>query len=648
MSDLNDTRAAIDNSRLMTKLAIVGLVISLGLLVLDVTATALRGVNYCTDVFALAAIPYSLAVLFSLAAMIHGILGSAAAAEDEEKQLLENRKATNALSVEEDVRFTAGRSLENFRRYSPYVFAVLGAASVGLLLWLTAAGWRERVPVADASLNALQFAIISFIMMLVSGFLGAFLAGQSHQGAFRWLRPAGAWLIAAFAVMLLATVSAIFTRSNNLAADGYIAKVLFWVFAVLGAEFITSFVIEFYRPRTLGEDRPVFESRLLALFTEPGGVMRNIASALDYQFGFKVSGTWLYSFVERSFFPMVILFALIFWGSTMIYEVGPSQVGVRETLGRVTGENLKPGIYWTLPYPFGQVRLFSCTELRQVVVGELRSGTDDDGAEPVKQETGLSQVVLWTVAHGGADNNFLVAVPPEDGKVDTGGASISFIRMVIPIQYRIRPDGVMNFAYNNADPVRTLRRIGAQAATEYLASSSMMAVMSTRRSETESALRERIQSLADAHTLGVDVVKVSILDAHPPVEKVAPAYQNVIGAMETMETTILKAESYAAKTVPDAQAQAAGIVADAESYRYTIRKVSKAESERFLTQVITYNAMPAMFKLRSYLDFLENDCRGVRKFVVSSSLNNEVYELNFEAKERLDLIDTDLTQIDKQ
>jgi hypothetical protein len=45
------------------------------------------------------------------------------------------------------------------------------------------------------------------------------------------------------------------------------------------------------------------------------------------------------------------------------------------------------------------------------------------------------------------------------------------------------------------------------------------------------------------------------------------------------------------------------------------------------------------------LDFLENDCQNVRKYVVSSNLRNEVYELNLEEKERIDLVDTDLTAV---
>jgi regulator of protease activity HflC (stomatin/prohibitin superfamily) len=187
--------------------------------------------------------------------------------------------------------------------------------------------------------------------------------------------------------------------------------------------------------------------------------------------------------------------------------------------------------------------------------------------------------------------------------------------------------------------------IGEQAATEYLASSDMMAVMSTARNKAEEAMKKRVQSLADARNLGIEVVSLTILGAHPPAGEVAPAYQNVIGAMEEKETKILEAQAYAAKTLPQSEAQARQFIADARAYDYKVRTVAAAESERFTTLLRTYRIMPSMFILRSYLEFLEQDCKNMRKFVVSSGLGNEVFQFNFEEKERLDLIDTDITQL---
>ena len=641
MTNDNEIRAAIDNARLTTRLAVIGWIFSLVLLIVAAVLNVYRGGN----VFGLAVIPFGLATLFGLASMIYGMLGTAAAQESEEKILLARRRAdTSALDIEEDVRFTAGRSFDNYCKYAPYVLAVCGALLTGLILFFTWRSWNAE-GASGITGSAIHSALIASVMMLISVFAGAFFVGQSRTPAFRWLRSIGANLIAAFAVLAAAAVVSVCHHSNLTSVDRIAGNIFFWIFAVLGAEFIINFVIEFYRPRTMKETRPVFESRLLALFTEPGGVMKNIASALDYQFGFKVSGTWLYSFVERSFFPVIIAAGALFWGFTTIHEVGPDQVGVREQFGKVLERKLlTPGIYFTLPRPFGNIRTFSCTELHRVVIGEVSDDGTDSSRVRGKGET--SRVVLWTEEHGKADDNFIVAVAPEgERSAESEAASISFVRMTIPIRYRIKKDGVFNYAYDNVDVPRTLMFIGEQAATEFLASSDMMAVMSTGRKQAEEKMMKRVQKLADDRKLGIEVVSLTILGAHPPAGEVAPAYQNVIGAMEQKETTILEAQAYAAKTLPQSEAQAAQYVADARAYDHRVRTIAAAESERFKTQLLTYTVMPSMFKLRSYLDFLEKDCAAMRKFVVSAGQSGEVFQFNFEEKERLDLIDTDITSL---
>jgi regulator of protease activity HflC (stomatin/prohibitin superfamily) len=648
----SDIQRDIDSSRLITRMSAASGAVALVMLVLTEVLYAFRG----GDVFILGSIPYALALLFSVGALFYGVLKTAAALDEEEKALLAKRADTRALDVEEDVRFTAGRSFENYRRFAPYAISVLALLIVG---WLLYRSWGELSGRQFSSLHgdAVHSALISAVMMLLSVFSGAFFVGQSRTEGFRWLRPAGAWLIAGFAVMTVATVTAICFGNNLVRIDTLLARIVFWILAVLGVELIVNMIIEFYRPRTLKETRPVFESQLLALFTEPGGVMRNVALALDYQFGFKVSGTWLYGFLERSFFPVLLVWLVLLWGFTSLHEVGPSEVGVKERLGRVvSAKPLPPGIYWTLPWPFGGVNRYSCTELRQIVIGEMasapekeKSAAPDDGhghsdaADKSKDDKKKpSQVVTWTSAHGADDENFIVAVK---GGGDSETASISFLRMSIPIQFRIRPDGVMNFAYGNVAPVFTLKCISEAVATEYLASVSMMEVMSTSRGDAEKTMRDRIQARADECGLGLDIVSVTITGAHPPIERVAPAFQDVIGAMEQKETSVLEAEAYQAQTLPEAEAAALELKELASAYSFTTRTVAAAESQRFKAQLATFRAMPGMFKLRAFLDFLEKDCADMRKFVLTTKSDADVFQFNFEVKERLDLIDTDVTKI---
>ena len=105
---------------------------------------------------------------------------------------------------------------------------------------------------------------------------------------------------------------------------------------------------------------------------------------------------------------------------------------------------------------------------------------------------------------------------------------------------------------------------------------------------------------------------------------------------------ILAARAYREAVIPEARAQAQKIEADARAYRYRTAKVAEAEAARFAKQLIRYRAMPAMFLLDSRLELLEKDAAKVRKFVIGKELEHEVYELNFEEKERLDLIDAEL------
>ncbi len=636
MESRNDLRSAIDRAKLLVRLSIISTLLTAVLLILTLVLGIIKSTFAGSDVFAMAVIPLALGTVFSIASLLYGMLLNAAAVEDEEKFLLARRKDNAALNVAEDVRFTAGRTFQNFRRYAPYVFAVLGTVITAGLLYLFYRHWGMRMGGRPLPGNALHSALVSAILMLVSIFAGAFYAGQSRARSFRWLRPAGGALILTAGVFFLAMVSAVCCHWKVPALDTRFAWILFWIFGVLGAEYVFNFIVEFYRPRTAEEIRPVFESRLLALFTEPGGVVRNLAEALDYQFGFKVSGTGLYHFLERALAPLVLAWLLLLWLSTAIHQVGPDEIGIRERFGRVVSpEPLTSGVYFEMPFPFGNIRTFACDRIRQVFVGG-KSDADDSGAK-------RPEVMLWTQKHAkDGENEFVIADENKAGDERRDSVSVALVSLDMPVQYRIRRSEIMKYAYGNVNPDQALRRIAEEVASEYLASSSMIRLMTVDRQLAGETIRRRIQARADDIGLGIEVINTPVLGLHPPVEKVAPAFQEVIGAMEQMHAKILAAEAYRTKVVPAARLQAIRILSDAESYRVRTAKVAEAEAGRFSRQLTSFRAMPQIFMLNARLSLLEKDAADIRKFVVSSSLKNEIYELNFEEKARLDLIDADL------
>jgi regulator of protease activity HflC (stomatin/prohibitin superfamily) len=658
MADKQSLGNEVDNSRLMTKLSVLGGIgaVALAILVLILgTATNFAG----SDTFNLAVLPYVLATLFSFSAMIYGMMSTSSFQEEEEKLLLANRKKNTILNIEEDVRFTAGRSFENYKKFAPYVLASLSAIIVASIVYGFYSSWSTRpedfiIAPADTKLSA----FVAGIFMLISVFAGAFLVGQSRAKTFRWLQPVGAWLIMGFVVLFAAGIATLLSKDIFPLADYYTSRTVIIIYMILGAEFILSVVVEFYRPRTIEEPRPLFESSLLALFTEPGGVMRNIAKTLDYQFGFKVSGTWIYHFMEKALFPVLIIWVIVLWAFTCIQEVGPNEVGIRQRFGKIVSEEkLPPGVYLSFPYPFGKISRYSCSQIHQVTVGPEM--IDSQGKKIIPR------IVLWTKEHFSKESKYLVAVKPnavvtealakeaakktlsnnKNGFAQSNATPVSFIGATIPIQYRINKEKLINFAYKYRDAEKILKNIGEMEVIRYFASVDFMSVMSYDRHKASETLHSRIQDAVDKIDLGVEIVRVNVLDVHPPVGEVAQNFQKVIEALENRETQILEAKAYRSSTEPVIEAQQANIISVAKAYEYRVKTVAKAESERFEKQLQAYKIMPDIYKLRTYLTFLEKDSADIRKFIVSDSMPYQIYELNFEQKQRLDLIDTDLETI---
>ena len=607
---------------------------------------------FASDAFKISAVPSTITLLYALTALILAFLQSKSANEMENQILLEQRKKSGrTFDTEEDVLFTARRTLKNYKKYSEYVAAALGTIIVVAALFLIRRSWGDAG--AATTTPAKQAAFVSLVMAVAAILAGVFCIGQSRTPLFRWLRPVGVWFVLTAMTLLLGSLS-IVLKSNELPAFDYFAsRTLFALFAVLAVELLFNFVIEFYRPRTRFEDRPVFESRMLSVITEPGGVLRNIADTLDYQFGFKVSGTWIYRFMERSIAPLLLVWLGLLWIATSFDEVPSGDLGVMEIFGARGARALSPGFYLKWPWPIAKIRKFPVDRVQEIFIGSQLK-TKGKGKNP--------PVVLWTQSHYAKEVKFLIATnlrkQVENGKASTSPsfsavssetpkparmqeeAPVSFITALVPVQFKIRPDGLMNYAYKYKNPVGILKLISERVITNYFATTDMLSVMSDGRDEAVKSITNSIRVETKKMGLGVDIVAVLLLDAHPPIQDELPqAFQDVVAARERKEAMIQDANKYRAATLPAAEAEAVDLVSEAEAYKDDRIKVSKAESDRFLKRLIGYEAMPKMYVLNEKMRFLVKDCAALRKYIVPSSTQSDVFVINLEEKRRLDLLD---------
>ena len=211
-----------------------------------------------------------------------------------------------------------------------------------------------------------------------------------------------------------------------------------------------------------------------------------------------------------------------------------------------------------------------------------------------------------------------------------------------PMKYYAEDIGLRNARLNFRDVDRALSDLGTQEATIYFASTDFTEDLSVGRVDITKNLAVRIQKRADALGLGVKILSVDLNGTHPPVKDVASAFQGVFIAEQKMNTEIEKAESYKLEKDASARIEEMKILQEAKTYSYKVSNVSASEAQEFISKLRAYNAMPAMFKLRTYLSFLETDCADMRKYIISSAIPYQILELNAEEKPRLDLIDADL------
>ena len=413
--------------------------------------------------------------------------------------------------------------------------------------------------------------------------------------------------------------------------DLYLARLLVILLGLITVEMAITLVFEGYRPRVKGREKHLlYESRIIGLLSRPDSFVTTAAQALDYQFGFKVSETWFYQFLQRSIAWIVIVQAGLFWLSTTVVLIEPGEQGLRERFGIPRGDVLGPGIHFKLPWPMASIHKERTSQIQSFVFGVI----PDEDRELNEYQT---PVVQWSVSHNIEEFNMLVASETQTiGDNSEGAVPVSLLTVSIPVQFTIKD--LKEWAYNNSNPAQLLEDIAQREVVRYLVSVDLLDVMGSGRTAAIEALTSRLQAAADAAELGVEIVFMGLQDIHPPTA-VAPAFQEVVGALQDKETRILMAEAYRAQTVPRADAAATNIVVSAETYRIQTTNAAAARAAQFTKQVMAYRRAPEVYAERAYLDMFANSVTNARVYLMGVTNTDQIINFNLEEKTRPDLMD---------
>ncbi len=646
-------------------------------LIVAVTVTALATVWAKSYVVLDTAFPLVLAFLCSCIAFWRAYLVRKETEETQEREQLEKvYEREDLFEDKEDSLKLAETARLQFDKLAVPLFTLGVSIVLVLVAWLTYRNFAEltnpdNIALLQDRMNArtsVETLGFSACMMLVSFLLGVFWNGMSHEKGCRYLRPVGQWLIMAGLIYGLNVVLMgieIFTERNDDFAstkhwDVHAALLILYVFMAFGVQMFFNVVMEFYRPRSKDEEsRPLYESRLLGIITEPGGIARNVAYTLDYQFGFKVSDTWFYRFIEKGVLPFTMALLVCLYFLNCLFFVKVDEQGIVTVFGKRTRVE-GPGLHVKYPWPIGRVEKYQVEQTRKLELGivDFEGGAPPmDEGDPEMAADPTGRVILWGKKHAAEETNFLV---PAKSEVEEGTETeeeepvpiINFVASNITIYFKIRtkPDGdnvypVERYAYNYANPGNVLRGIALEEILTYFASADVMGLISVDNQKAQQTIRkrvdERVKALAEdpKRDLGIEIVYLGISGIHPPVP-VAQSFRNVLAATQEKETAIYRAESYKHITVNDAEAQAARLLAEARSYQYERETLAEDEIERFQTMLVNFNKAPEVFKNRKYLEVLErvSESDDLPRYFVASPYAKRVTEVIFKEK-RPDLLD---------
>ncbi len=418
-------------------------------------------------------------------------------------------------------------------------------------LWF-AGVFHRRLPIGSydwpdmrhAGLGMVISACVLFVLFLYS----RYASGLGRMPEWSLLRGCGAYMLGnALALLVLIVCMGAFVSAGFRTWEHTFSFVLPGLMVLLGAEMAMNFVLDIYRPRVPGvEPRAAFDSRLLGLISEPGGLAHSIAEAINYQFGFQVSQTWFYQLLQRTFVPLCGVALLALWGLSSVVIVRPYERALVERWGRQTNADapLTPGLHFKLPWPIETVEKLNTGQLHQIVIGAKHESSEGDD-----NPHGSQDVVLWTDArHGGREHfDFIFAPPPRaapataEDKAGEQAVPVHLLRMSVAIQYTIDSASLAAFTRTMVNPHDYLRSIAWQELVRLNAASDVDSILGTKHESASRLLADRLSARIAAAGLGVRIVYVGLQGIHPQ-QTVAQAFQRVLVARQQKITAVREAQ----------------------------------------------------------------------------------------------------------
>jgi modulator of FtsH protease HflK len=288
------------------------------------------------------------------------------------------------------------------------------------------------------------------------------------------------------------------------------------------------------------------------------------------------------------------------------YTIQPWQEGVELGLGRVMGVR-GPGLHLHWPPPFGTAEIFDTG-----LVSRLELGFRTDPTVTEDEATAN----LWEALHTQERQR----TRPEEALTLTGDENLVDSRLVC--YYRIIDP--VRFGLQARDPIAILRAVFVHDVHAAQRRFPLDGLLTSQRHMLQTSLEHAMRDRVDELDMGVEVLGVYLLEAHPPLP-VVPQYRAVVSAKEAKNEIILRAHEYANELVPRSRGQAVAIVQAARADSLDRVTSTSSGAERFRLRQQAFGRDDVVHRIRLHWDAMEEALIGKTLTVLPAAAQRRIY-----------------------
>ena len=296
---------------------------------------------------------------------------------------------------------------------------------------------------------------------------------------------------------------------------------------------------------------------------------------------------------------LILLFALIFFGSSMFYTVAVDEVGVVQRFGKFV-RITQPGLNFKLPSGIEKVTKVKVRRVYKEEFGFRSLRTGDTRRRTFAGSEGTNVALMLT-----------------------GDLNVALVPWIV--QYRIKDPYKFLFKVHD---IRRLLIDMSEAAMRLVVGDRSINEVISKREEIAIESREVLQAEMDNAESGINIVTIEMKKTNVP-GPVQPSFNEVNQATQEKEKMIYQAKEDYNKAIPAARGEAERTIKAAEGYSLDRVNRAKGDAARFKAFYSEYAKAKDVTKRRLYLETLKDLFPKIGdKYIIDSDQKNVLPLLN--------------------